>query len=77
MRESELVAGVRNAYSRAAEVPGAEHPFPVGRDFAESVGYPLELLDRLPDLAVEAFAGVSNLSLSAEIPVGSRVLDIG
>ena len=36
---------VRIAYSAAAEMPQEKHAFPVGRAFAESVGYPAELLD--------------------------------
>jgi arsenite methyltransferase len=50
---------VRTAYSAAAERPAERHPFPVGRAFAESLGYPAALLDSLPSVAVEAFAGVS------------------
>ena len=68
---------VRDAYSAAAQRPSEKHPFPVGRTFAESVGYPAALLDSLPSLAVEAFAGVSNVSLFAEIPEGAKVLDVG
>lgn len=68
---------VREAYSAAAEQPSDKHPFPVGRTFAESLGYPATLLDSLPSVAVEAFAGVSNVSLFAEIPAGAEVLDLG
>jgi SAM-dependent methyltransferase len=68
---------VREAYAGAAEAPGAEHPFPVGRAFAESLGYPAALLDRMPKPAVDSFAGVSNISLTAELQPGSRVLDLG
>ncbi len=68
---------VREAYSAAARAPNAEHPFPVGRAFAESVGYPAALLDVLPAAAVDAFAGVSNVSIFAEIPAGASVLDLG
>ncbi len=74
---STLREGVRGAYSRAAEHPREDHPFPVGRDFAESVGYPADLLRRLPAVSVEVFAGVSNLSVLAEIPRGATVLDLG
>jgi ubiquinone/menaquinone biosynthesis C-methylase UbiE len=49
----------------------------VGRDFAASLGYPPELLASLPALCVEAFAGVSNVSVFAEIPRNARVLDLG
>lgn len=74
---SEIRDKVRQAYSSAADRPSAKHPFPVGRAFAESLGYPAALLDGLPSIAVEAFAGVSNVSLFAEIPPGATVLDLG
>jgi SAM-dependent methyltransferase len=72
-----LTDAVRKAYSAAAERPQEKHAFPVGRSFAESIGYPAELLDSLPAVCVEAFTGVSNVSVFAEIPSGSTVLDLG
>ncbi|MGE5239018.1 MAG: methyltransferase domain-containing protein [Chloroflexota bacterium] len=68
---------VREAYSSAAERPAEKHPFPVGRSFAESIGYPPDLLDRLPAVSVASFTGVSNVSIFADIPEGSAVLDLG
>lgn len=68
---------VRDAYSAAAEKPADKHAFPVGREFAESVGYPPELLDSLPASAADAFAGVSNVSVFAELSEGATVLDLG
>lgn len=68
---------VREAYSAAAEDPKGEHPFPVGRRFAESVGYPCSLLDHLPDICVDAFAGVSNVAIFADLSPGATVLDLG
>jgi len=68
---------VYGAYSAAAEKPQEKHAFPVGRQFAESVGYPAELLAGLPSVACDAFAGVSNVSLFADLPVGATVLDLG
>jgi ubiquinone/menaquinone biosynthesis C-methylase UbiE len=35
------------------------------------------MLDRLPPVTVEAFAGVSTVSLWADLPPGARVLDLG
>lgn len=69
--------GVRQAYSAAADKPDEAHPFPLGREFAKSLGYPKGLLAELPDVAVDAFTGVSNVSVFARIPNGSGVLDIG
>lgn len=73
----EIREAVRHAYSKAAEAPEEEHPFPVGRAFAESVGYPGDLLDSLPSVAVAAFAGVSNVAIFAEMTDGDHVLDLG
>ncbi len=73
----ELRTAVRNAYSAAAERPCGKHPFPVGRAFAESIGYPPDLLGELPRVAYDAFAGVSCVSLFADIPAGAKVLDLG
>src|SRR5258708_4530347 len=67
---------VRLAYS-AAEMPQEKHAFPVGRAFAESLGCPADLLDQLPAVASDAFAGVSNVSIFAEIPSCATILDLG
>src|SRR6266851_2483145 len=75
--QARLCEAVRSAYSSAARQPGGAHPFPVGRELAASLGYPPELLDSIPSVAVEAFAGVSNVAVVAEIPAGARVLDLG
>jgi SAM-dependent methyltransferase len=74
---SSIRAGVHNAYSAAAERPSEPHPFPVGRRFAESIGYSAEFLRGLPGDCVDRFAGVSNISLVAEIAPGATVLDLG
>lgn len=76
-RNSEIRERVQEAYSAAAHHPQAPHPFPVGRDFALRLGYPPDLLGELPAVAVEAFTGVSCVSLLAAIEPGARVLDLG
>jgi len=72
-----LKEGVWKAYSAAAEKPAGKHPFPVGLAFARSVGYPESTLAEMPASSTESFAGVSNVSIFADIPVGVRVLDLG
>lgn len=72
-----LRAKVNGAYSAAATRPEQKHPFPIGRELAENLEYPSEVLDDLPQVSVEAFAGVSNVSLFADLPVGAAVLDLG
>ena len=72
-----LREAVRLAYSGAAETPRGEHPFPLGRAFAESLGYSPDLLRGSPSVSVDVFAGVSNVSVFADIPSGATVLDLG
>ena len=74
---TELRESVRGAYSSAALDPDMKHPFPVGAQFAESVGYPPELLRGLPAEASAAFAGVSNVALTAPLQTGMKVVDLG
>ena len=73
----ELLAAVAQAYSAAATRPQDQHPFPVGRDFAISLGYPPQLLAALPAVSLDAFTGVSNVAVFADIPPDARVLDLG
>src|SRR5579864_8093327 len=72
-----LRARVKVAYSAAATAPKQKHPFPVGRKLAEDLGYPAGVLDEVPHPSLEAFAGVSNVSLFADLPAGATVLDLG
>jgi len=72
-----LRAKVNVAYSAAASSPEQRHPFPIGRKLAEGLGYPVEMLDSLPKFSVDAFAGVSNVSLFADLTEGAIVLDLG
>jgi len=68
---------VRDAYSAAACDPGADHTFPMGREFAASLGYVPEILSSMPAASVEAFSGVSNVAMAAGIRRGATVLDLG
>jgi len=77
LSSAKLREGVRKAYTAAANHPDRKHPFPVGRAFATSLGYPARELAELPPVSVEAFSGVSNVAIFAEIPAGARVLDLG
>jgi SAM-dependent methyltransferase len=72
-----LRSGVKSAYSAAAEDPGGKHPFPLGKRFAKSLGYPRSLLRQLPVTSVEAFTGTSNVSEFSQLSPGDVVLDLG
>ncbi len=68
---------VRAAYSAIALAPSENRFFPCGRQLAEDVGYPADVLDRLPLAAVEAFCGVGDVSLWSDIQASDLVLDVG
>jgi SAM-dependent methyltransferase len=68
---------VKKIYSSVAESPSDKHSFPTGRKFAEDIGYPKDIIDKLPAVTVDSFAGVSNVSIYASIPQGVTVLDLG
>jgi hypothetical protein len=57
-KSNQLRNSVKAAYSQPAKRPHDKHPFPVSRKFAESIGYPKELLARIPALSIDAFTGV-------------------
>lgn len=56
----ELRAEVRATYRAVATDPGAARHFHTGRPMAARLDYPVEIVDGLPDAAVEPFAGVGN-----------------
>ena len=73
----QLREAVRDRYAAVASRPEGQYAFRVGRDFAEALGYPAELLDSVPSHAVEAFTGVATPMLRAELAPGETVLDLG
>jgi arsenite methyltransferase len=73
----ELDRHITEMYRDVANEAGRDLHFPTGRPLAEALGYPAELLDRLPAQAVSSFAGVGyHLGLARLLP-GDRVLDLG
>jgi SAM-dependent methyltransferase len=72
-----ILDAVRGMYSEVARHPEREFHFPTGRVACEVVGYPVELLDRLPTRSVESFAGVGYPFRAQCICPGDTVLDIG
>jgi arsenite methyltransferase len=72
-----LEAKVKEMYRQVAREDHAELHFDLGRELAEHLGYPRELLDAIPNRALASFAGVGyHLDLVALVP-GERVLDLG
>ncbi len=78
MVDAELLrAEVRQKYKEVAVDPHGAFHFHTGRPLAARLGYDSAMVDRLPDFAVESFAGVANPFSIADIVAGERVVDIG
>jgi SAM-dependent methyltransferase len=73
----ELRRAVATHYGHVARNPSASFAFPVGRAFAEVVGYPAALLDTLPLPAVTTFTGLSHLPSWTTLTPGEVVVDLG
>jgi SAM-dependent methyltransferase len=73
----ELRKEVREKYREVAQDPTAEYHFHTGRAHALRLGYPASPLDRLPEQACEAFAGVGNPFFWGGPKPGERVIDLG
>lgn len=68
---------VKNKYRDVACNPGGEYHFHTGRPLAKRLGYSEAVVDAMPDVAVESFAGVANpFSLRALAP-GEKIVDAG
>jgi arsenite methyltransferase len=68
---------IAQMYRDVANEAETDLHFPTGRRLAETLGYPTELLDRLPAEAVSSFAGVGYHFGLARLLEGEQVLDLG
>ena len=68
---------IRKTYARVSTEPESEFIFPTGRAWALDLGYPAELLERVPDGSAESFAGVANPFSLGRLQQGEDVLDLG
>ena len=73
----EVKAAVADRYGQVAATPGHKFNFPVGRAFAESVGYDATILDQLPHSLWESFTGAGNPQPFVDAQAGETVLDLG
>src|SRR5262245_1411601 len=71
-----LKSEIQKTYASVSAEPERDFIFPTGRAWAEDLGYPEELA-KVPETAVESFAGVANLWELGRLALGERVLDLG
>jgi SAM-dependent methyltransferase len=72
-----VIAAVQEMYTSVATAPRQPYHFPVGREAFLQVGYPGEVLEGLPEEALESFAGVGYPHRAGAIAAGDHVLDVG
>ena len=67
---------IKKTYASVSLEPDRDFMFPTGRAWAQDLRYPAELA-RVPDTAVESFAGVANPFELGRLQPGEVVLDVG
>jgi len=74
---SALREEVKSKYRDVACNPHGEYHFHTGRPLAQRLGYDQAVVETMPDVAVESFAGVANTFLLRTLTRGDKVVDAG
>ena len=74
---AQLREQVKSKYRDVAIDPHGDYHFHTGRPLARRLGYDSSVVDAMPDVAVESFAGVANPLSMQRLAVGERVVDAG
>jgi SAM-dependent methyltransferase len=74
---SALREEVKTKYRAVAVNPHAGYHFHTGRPLARRLGYPEAGVARMPDIAIEVFAGVGNPFSLRALKSGEHVVDLG
>jgi ubiquinone/menaquinone biosynthesis C-methylase UbiE len=72
-----LESKVKDMYTQVATNPHGEFHFEMGRVMAERLGYTPADLDRVPQDAIDSFAGVGHFFHLASLKPGEQVVDLG
>jgi len=75
--KNELESKVKKMYKDVAENPKGDFHFEMGRGLALKLGYPAEVLDKIPSEAIDSFAGVGYHFGLAELKPWDKILDFG
>ena len=68
---------VKSKYRSVAVDPHGTYHFHTGRPLARHLGYDETVVARMPESAIEAFAGVGNPFSQGALGPGERVVDLG
>jgi arsenite methyltransferase len=72
-----LKCEIKKTYAKVSQEPAEDFIFPTGRAWALDLGYPPDLLARVPEAAAESFAGVANPFVLGTLERDEAVLDLG
>jgi arsenite methyltransferase len=72
-----LKCEIKKTYARVSQEPEEDFIFPTGRGWILDLGYPPDLVERVPEAAAESFAGVANPFALGTLQRGEAVLDVG
>jgi ubiquinone/menaquinone biosynthesis C-methylase UbiE len=72
-----LETKVKDMYTDVATKPHGSFHFEMGREMAERLGYAPADLDRVPQDAIDSFAGVGYFFHFADLKPGERIVDLG
>ncbi len=72
-----LRESIKEKYRDVALDPGAKYHFHTGRRLAIALGYPDDVIDGMPESAIESFAGVGNPFSLRPLRQGEKVVDLG
>jgi SAM-dependent methyltransferase len=72
-----LRSEIQRTYADVSTQPDRDFIFPTGRAWALDLGYPQDLLARVPEASCESFAGVANPFSMGALQPGEDVLDVG
>ena len=72
-----LKCEIKKTYAKVSQEPAEDFIFPTGRAWALDLGYPPDLLARVPEAAAESFAGVANPFALGTLERNEVVLDLG
>jgi len=68
---------VKSKYREVAVDPHGAYHFHTGRRLARRLGYDSAVVDRMPDAAVESFAGVASPFALRRLEPGEKIVDTG
>ncbi len=75
--KQKLETKIKEMYRDVAQSPKGNYHFEMGRGLAEKLGYLVADLDKIPQEAIDSFAGVGYFFDLVNLESGERVLDLG